>query len=225
MLLRGMRLSKDLRLFVEDLTVFATFRHILKVSDMVLYLRLCMSNIRGLCDLWEFIICSLVVHPCLVFVLWNYYVLVMSLIGRTRGNTLMLHNHIVLLFFRNNSPLNNLARIFFHWLLKLMWRQFGLLATSILVLWRSKLHLNWSFILMMVSLWGTVVWVVLLMMKDLGLTVMGYWFLVSKGKLRFVLIDVAITVSSAIPVQLSMVGWANIAHWYITVPWHSISDW
>ena len=52
---------------------------------------------------------------------------------------------------------------------------------------------------MMVSLWGTV-GRALFMMKDLGVTVMGDWFLVSKGKLRFVLVDVAITVSSAIPV-------------------------
>ena len=80
-----------------------------------------------------------------------------------------------------------------------MWRQFGLLAASTFVLWRSKLHLNWSFILMMVSLWGTV-GRALFMMKDLGVTVMGDWFLVSKGKLRFVLVDLAITVSSAIPV-------------------------
>lgn len=200
MQLRGMRLSKDLRLFVEDITVFSTFRHVLKVSDMVLYFRLCMNNILRLWSLWKFIICSLVVHPCLVFVLRNNDILVMSLVGRTRGNTLMLHNNIILLFFSNNSTLNNLAWKFFNWLLKPMWRQFGLLATSTLVLWRSKLHLNWSFILMMVSLWGTVGWVALFMMKDLGVTVMGDWFLVSKGKLRFVLVDLAITVSSAIPV-------------------------
>lgn len=223
-LLRRMRLCENLRFFVKNLTVFTTFRHVLEVCNMVLYLGLCINNIRRLWSFWKLIILSLVVHSCLVFVFWNDNVLVMRLVCRTRGRTLMLHNNIVLLFFRYNSALNNLAWIFLYWLLKSMWRQSGFLSTSTLALRRCKLHLYWSFIQRVMSLWRTVSWMVLLMVHDLRMSMMWNWILVAEGKLRFVLVNVAVAMSSAIPVQFSVIRWANIAHRYIIVTRHSIPN-
>lgn len=215
-----MRHRKDLRLFVKNLTVFATFRHVLEVCYMVLYLRLSINNIRRLFYCWKFIIRSLVVHSCLVFVFWDDHVLVMRCVGRTSSRTFMLHNNIVLLFFRYNSALNNLTRIFLNWLLKPMWTQFGLSSTSTLVLWRCELHLYWSFMLRVVFI--LIYWLILLMVKDLGMAVVGDWVLVAKRELRSVLVNVTVAVSSAIPVLFSVVWRANIAHRYIIVPRHSI---
>ena len=120
-LLRRMRLSINLRFFIENFSIFAVLRHVLEVSDMILDLWLGMHNVVGLFNFNRFFD-SFVVHTCLVLIFWRRHILVVSLVRRAgRGFFMMIlmkHNKV---FSHHRPPISYLQGQVLNRLLEPMW--------------------------------------------------------------------------------------------------------
>ena len=120
-LLRRMRLSINLRFFIENFSIFAVLRHVLEVGDMILDLWLGMHNVVGLLN-FNRLFNSPVVHTCLVLIFWRHHILVVSLVRRAgRGFFMMILVKHYKVFSHHRPPISYLQGKVLNRLLESMW--------------------------------------------------------------------------------------------------------
>lgn len=157
MLLRGMRLGVDLRIFAEQVTVLAVFRHVFEIGDVVLDLRLSMS--------------VLVSSRSLGLPSWSNVFIMQRLRRRCLLVALIPAPHHDI----DRSTVSDLHWVVFHRLLEPVWRKFWLFTAASLAPWWSELHLDGFARLLVIVGLRVRVCIVLLRMaeRDLGLSLVN----------------------------------------------------